>query len=86
MQTHLVFLFVSQYGYQLPDLLEDNVVYCHVYFKLLGEKLFSYPQLSTQDLGKSRVHVQALEPGVFRLQLSVTPCCGRRQKPDPAEL
>ncbi|XP_075905267.1 uncharacterized protein C18orf63 homolog isoform X2 [Nelusetta ayraudi] len=31
------------YGYQLPDLLEDDVVYCHVYFKLLGEKMFTYP-------------------------------------------
>lgn len=47
METHCVFVIVSQYGYQLPDLQEDNVVYCHVYFMLLGEKLFSYPQLFT---------------------------------------
>ncbi|KAL4001561.1 Fc receptor-like protein [Sarotherodon galilaeus] len=31
------------YGYRLPELAEDEVVYCSVYFRLLGEILFSYP-------------------------------------------
>ncbi|KAF7708927.1 uncharacterized protein C18orf63-like [Silurus meridionalis] len=31
------------YGYYLPPLNEDEMVYCSVYFKLLGEKLFTYP-------------------------------------------
>ncbi|KAG7336336.1 hypothetical protein KOW79_001029 [Hemibagrus wyckioides] len=33
----------SMYGYYLPPLKEDEVVYCSVYFKPLGEKLFTYP-------------------------------------------
>ncbi|XP_006808319.1 uncharacterized protein LOC102795341 [Neolamprologus brichardi] len=31
------------YGYRLPELAEDEVLYCSVYFRLLGEILFSYP-------------------------------------------
>ncbi|XP_042366003.1 uncharacterized protein C18orf63 isoform X2 [Plectropomus leopardus] len=32
------------YGYRLPDLAEEEVVYCSVYFRLVGERLFtSYP-------------------------------------------
>ncbi|GAA6091424.1 uncharacterized protein C18orf63 isoform X1 [Tachysurus ichikawai] len=31
------------YGYCLPPLNKDEVVYCSVYFKPLGEKLFTYP-------------------------------------------
>ncbi|XP_063340173.1 uncharacterized protein C18orf63-like [Pelmatolapia mariae] len=31
------------YGYRLPELAEDDVLYCSVYFRLLGEILFSYP-------------------------------------------
>ncbi|TSK16046.1 hypothetical protein Baya_0917 [Bagarius yarrelli] len=33
----------SMYGYHLPPLNEDEAVYCSVYFKPLGEKLFTYP-------------------------------------------
>ncbi|XP_066539722.1 uncharacterized protein C18orf63-like isoform X2 [Hoplias malabaricus] len=33
----------SMYGYYLPPLNEDEVVYCSMYFKLVGEKLFTYP-------------------------------------------
>ncbi|XP_062847226.1 uncharacterized protein C18orf63-like isoform X2 [Trichomycterus rosablanca] len=33
----------SMYGYQLPPLTQDEVVYCSVYFKPIGEKLFTYP-------------------------------------------
>lgn len=32
-----------QYGYQLPSVSEDEVIYCSVYFKPIGEKLFTYP-------------------------------------------
>ncbi|KAG5851087.1 hypothetical protein ANANG_G00089290 [Anguilla anguilla] len=32
-----------QYGYQLPLVDEQDVVYCSVYFKLVGERLFTYP-------------------------------------------
>ncbi|XP_015811107.3 uncharacterized protein C18orf63 homolog [Nothobranchius furzeri] len=31
------------YGYRLPDLAEGQVVYCSVYFRPLGQKLFTYP-------------------------------------------
>ncbi|XP_078147648.1 uncharacterized protein C18orf63 homolog [Centroberyx gerrardi] len=31
------------YGYRLPDLAEEEAVYCSVYFKLVGERLFTYP-------------------------------------------
>lgn len=33
---------VFQYGYRLPDLPEKELVYCSVYFKLVGERLFTY--------------------------------------------
>ncbi|XP_034428991.1 uncharacterized protein LOC117754272 [Hippoglossus hippoglossus] len=33
----------SLYGYRLPELTEAEVVYCSVYFRLLGETLFTYP-------------------------------------------
>lgn len=56
---------VSQYGYQLPDLLEDNVVYCHVYFRLLGEKLFSYPSLFTLRIEVKLVPTCSLFSPVF---------------------
>ncbi|XP_071399647.1 uncharacterized protein C18orf63 homolog [Centroberyx affinis] len=31
------------YGYRLPDLAEEEAVYCSVYFKLVGDRLFTYP-------------------------------------------
>ncbi|XP_075067441.1 uncharacterized protein C18orf63 homolog [Mixophyes fleayi] len=31
------------YGYELPKVSENDVIYCSVYFKLIGEKLFTYP-------------------------------------------
>ncbi|XP_070841861.1 uncharacterized protein C18orf63 homolog [Chaetodon trifascialis] len=31
------------YGYTLPELAEEEVVYCSVYFRLVGERLFTYP-------------------------------------------
>ncbi|XP_078124357.1 uncharacterized protein C18orf63 homolog [Sander vitreus] len=31
------------YGYRLPELAEEQVVYCSVYFKLVGQRLFTYP-------------------------------------------
>lgn len=44
-QTQSLICFcVLQYGYRLPELAEDEVVYCSVYFRLLGEILFRYPQ------------------------------------------
>ncbi|XP_053539816.1 uncharacterized protein C18orf63 isoform X4 [Ictalurus punctatus] len=33
----------GMYGYCLPPQNEDEVLYCSVYFKPLGEKLFTYP-------------------------------------------
>ncbi|KAK1794878.1 hypothetical protein P4O66_010080 [Electrophorus voltai] len=41
--TELQNHWMTMYGYHLPLLNEDEVVYCSVYFKLLGEKLFTYP-------------------------------------------
>nr|XP_046227786.1 uncharacterized protein C18orf63 [Scatophagus argus] len=31
------------YGYRLPELPEEDVVYCSVFFRLLGQRLFTYP-------------------------------------------
>ncbi|KAK5897688.1 hypothetical protein CgunFtcFv8_015170 [Champsocephalus gunnari] len=31
------------YGYRLPEVPEEEVVYCSVYFRLVGERLFTYP-------------------------------------------
>ncbi|XP_065150821.2 uncharacterized protein C18orf63 homolog [Paramisgurnus dabryanus] len=33
----------SMYGYQLPSESEEKVIYCSLYFKAIGEKLFTYP-------------------------------------------
>ncbi|KTG39672.1 hypothetical protein cypCar_00011600 [Cyprinus carpio] len=33
----------NMYGYQLPSVSEEEVVYCSVYFKPIGDKLFTYP-------------------------------------------
>ncbi|XP_059380246.1 uncharacterized protein C18orf63-like [Carassius carassius] len=38
-QTH----WGNMYGYQLPSVSEEEVVYCSVYFKPIGDKLFTYP-------------------------------------------
>ncbi|XP_075441587.1 uncharacterized protein C18orf63 homolog isoform X2 [Ascaphus truei] len=31
------------YGYELPEASSEDVIYCSVYFKLIGDKLFTYP-------------------------------------------
>ncbi|XP_067341518.1 uncharacterized protein C18orf63-like isoform X2 [Channa argus] len=31
------------YGYRLPEVTQEEVVYCSVYFRLVGERLFTYP-------------------------------------------
>uniref|UniRef100_A0A3B4AAZ4 DUF4708 domain-containing protein n=1 Tax=Periophthalmus magnuspinnatus TaxID=409849 RepID=A0A3B4AAZ4_9GOBI len=33
----------SLYGYRLPEQQENQAVYCSVYFKLVGQNLFTYP-------------------------------------------
>ncbi|XP_071438500.1 LOW QUALITY PROTEIN: uncharacterized protein C18orf63 homolog [Sinocyclocheilus grahami] len=33
----------NMYGYQLSSVSEEEVVYCSVYFKPIGDKLFTYP-------------------------------------------
>ncbi|KAL1006782.1 hypothetical protein UPYG_G00077020 [Umbra pygmaea] len=33
----------SLYGYRLPQIDKDDVIYCSVYFKQVGERLFTYP-------------------------------------------
>nr|XP_014340890.1 PREDICTED: uncharacterized protein C18orf63 homolog isoform X2 [Latimeria chalumnae] len=35
--------WMSLYGYRLPQIKEDEAMYCSVYFKLIGERLFTYP-------------------------------------------
>ncbi|KAK3571717.1 hypothetical protein QTP86_017850 [Hemibagrus guttatus] len=42
--------FNVEYGYYLPPLNEDEVVYCSVYFKPLGEKLFTTFTLSSKHI------------------------------------
>uniref|UniRef100_UPI003AAD32B8 uncharacterized protein C18orf63 homolog n=1 Tax=Centroberyx gerrardi TaxID=166262 RepID=UPI003AAD32B8 len=49
------------YGYRLPDLAEEEAVYCSIYFKLVGERLFTYPLscVRLQPLQRCpRVHLQ----------------------------
>uniref|UniRef100_A0A8C2XJ56 DUF4708 domain-containing protein n=1 Tax=Cyclopterus lumpus TaxID=8103 RepID=A0A8C2XJ56_CYCLU len=31
------------YGYRLPELAEEEVVYCSIYFRPVGQRLFTYP-------------------------------------------
>nr|XP_029135603.1 ras-associated and pleckstrin homology domains-containing protein 1-like [Labrus bergylta] len=31
------------YGYRLPELADEEMVYCSIYFRLVGERLFTYP-------------------------------------------
>ncbi|XP_067290423.1 uncharacterized protein C18orf63 isoform X2 [Pseudorasbora parva] len=33
----------NMYGYQLPSVSEEEVIYCSLYFKPIGDKLFTYP-------------------------------------------
>lgn len=42
----------NMYGYQLPSVSEEEVIYCSVYFKPIGDKLFTYPLccIRTQQL------------------------------------
>ena len=42
-KSDLVSDCVLQYGYRLPELAEEEVVYCSVYFRLVGDRLFTYP-------------------------------------------
>ncbi|XP_056868632.1 uncharacterized protein C18orf63 [Takifugu flavidus] len=35
--------WMSLYGYTLPELPEEELVYCSIYFRLVGERLFTYP-------------------------------------------
>lgn len=45
-------LLLEQYGYQLPPLNQDELVYCSVYFKPIGEKLFTYLSLLSRVIFK----------------------------------
>lgn len=50
-QTRRLICFcVLQYGYRLPELAEDEVLYCSVYFRLLGEILFRYQTLALNHI------------------------------------
>lgn len=40
---------VLQYGYHLPE-SEENIYYCQVYFKFIGNILFTYPLKVLQNL------------------------------------
>lgn len=44
-----VWILVLQYGYHLPE-SEENIYYCQVYFKFIGNILFTYPLKVLQNL------------------------------------
>ncbi|XP_007901438.1 uncharacterized protein C18orf63 [Callorhinchus milii] len=35
--------WTNMYGYNLPEINDSDALYCTVYFKLVGERLFTYP-------------------------------------------
>nr|XP_021325904.1 uncharacterized protein C18orf63 homolog [Danio rerio] len=48
-QFRHIFLLKYSYGYQLPSVGEEDVIYCSVYFKPIGDKLFTYPSVKAGD-------------------------------------
>ncbi|KAK6491898.1 hypothetical protein HHUSO_G4104 [Huso huso] len=59
----------SLYGYRLPHINEEDAVYCSVYFKLIGERLFTYPFCCIRSLPVQHFPRVNLE-GVLSLFLS----------------
>ncbi|XP_013885106.1 uncharacterized protein C18orf63, partial [Austrofundulus limnaeus] len=59
------------YGYRLPDLAEDQVVYCSVYFRPVGDRLFTYP-LSCIRLQPAQLCPQVHQQGTLESFLSDT--------------
>ncbi|XP_019897587.2 uncharacterized protein C18orf63 isoform X1 [Esox lucius] len=70
----------SLYGYQLPQMDEEEVIYCSVYFKLVGERLFTYPLscVRTEPLQRCpRVDLQGvLSSFLSRLREILQTICG----------
>lgn len=70
----------SMYGYQLPSVCEEEVFYCSVYFKPIGEKLFTYPLccIRTQPVQCfPRVDLQGvLRTFISDLQAELKSVCG----------
>nr|XP_046212227.1 uncharacterized protein C18orf63-like isoform X1 [Oncorhynchus gorbuscha] len=70
----------SLYGYQLPQIDEEEVIYCNVYFKLVGERLFTYPLscIRTDPVQRCpRVDLQgALSSFLSHLRESLQTVCG----------
>ncbi|KAM9416483.1 uncharacterized protein C18orf63 homolog isoform 5-T7 [Salvelinus alpinus] len=69
-----------RYGYQLPQIDEEEVIYCNVYFKLVGERLFTYPLscIRTEPVQRCpRVDLQgALGSFLSHLRESLQTVCG----------
>ncbi|XP_041736994.2 uncharacterized protein C18orf63 [Coregonus clupeaformis] len=70
----------SLYGYRLPQIDEEEVIYCSVYFKLVGERLFTYPLscIRTEPVQRCpRVDLQgALSSFLSHLRESLQAVCG----------
>ncbi|XP_030623479.1 uncharacterized protein C18orf63 homolog [Chanos chanos] len=70
----------SMYGYVLPAVGDENMVYCGVYFKLVGKRLFTYPLccVRTQPVQRfPRVDLQgALMPFISELRAKLEGVCG----------
>uniref|UniRef100_A0A4W5PZB2 DUF4708 domain-containing protein n=1 Tax=Hucho hucho TaxID=62062 RepID=A0A4W5PZB2_9TELE len=70
----------SLYGYRLPQIDEEEVIYCNVYFKLVGERLFTYPLscIRTEPVQRCpRVDLQgALSSFLSHLRESLQTVCG----------
>nr|XP_055037834.1 uncharacterized protein C18orf63 [Misgurnus anguillicaudatus] len=80
----------SMYGYQLPSESEEKVIYCSLYFKPIGDKLFTYPMccIRTQPVqcfprvdlqGVLSTFISDLQTGLesvcgFPIQMSNKPC------------
>ncbi|XP_021325933.3 uncharacterized protein C18orf63 homolog [Danio rerio] len=70
----------NMYGYQLPSVGEEDVIYCSVYFKPIGDKLFTYPLscIRTQPIQCfPRVDLQGvLRTFISDLQAELKSVCG----------
>ncbi|XP_051970693.1 uncharacterized protein C18orf63 isoform X2 [Xyrauchen texanus] len=80
----------SMYGYQLPSVREEEMIYCSVHFKPIGDKLFTYPLccIRTQPIqcfprvdlqGVLRTFISELWEGLefvcgFPVQMASKPC------------
>uniref|UniRef100_UPI00358E52DB uncharacterized protein C18orf63 homolog n=1 Tax=Myxine glutinosa TaxID=7769 RepID=UPI00358E52DB len=68
------------YGYILPDLPEQHIIYCNIYFKMIGERLFSYPMCCVRSqpvqLLPRTDRVEVLQAFMGDLRVHLSQLCG----------